>query len=61
MSIVQKFKRGDEFYVMRFSKHGDVRLSKPCNTCQYYLREHGVPHVWYTTNDGSWTKLNLKD
>jgi deoxycytidylate deaminase len=42
---------------VRLDKAGDVRMSRPCETCQLMLAAFGVSEVWYTTNDGGFAQL----
>ena len=61
MDLIRRFKRGTvkEISVIRFSKSGEVTMSKPCCFCQKLLRQHGVKRVRYTDWDGSWQILSL--
>lgn len=38
--------------VARVSKHGQLKLAKPCGLCQLAMKEAGVEEVWYSTEDG---------
>ena len=61
MDLIRKFQPGDldQIKVIRFSKSGEVTMSKPCPYCQRFLRRHGVKRVKYTTWDGEWKTLEL--
>ena len=32
--------------------HDELRLSKPCPICSLALKEAGIRHIYYSTNDG---------
>ena len=61
MDLIRKFKPGTvkEITVTRFSKRGRLTMSKPCEYCQRFLREHGVKKVNYTDWDGKWNIMKL--
>jgi cytidine deaminase len=61
MDLIRKFKPGElqEISVIRFSKRGEVTMSKPCLYCQKFLREHGVKKARYTNWNGEWEVLSL--
>lgn len=40
--------RGATIYLARLDRGGNVRLSKPCKSCQKYLDKHGIKRVVYT-------------
>lgn len=43
---------GATMYVYRESRNGTLAKSRPCSSCQGYLRDLGVREVFYTTKDG---------
>jgi len=45
--------RGSIAFVARIGLAGNLRLAKPCKTCEIYLREYGLRGVWYTVNDAT--------
>ena len=50
---------GAEMYVYRVLKNGQPALSKPCKTCQNFLRSVGVSKVYYTTDSEEIGELEL--
>jgi tRNA(Arg) A34 adenosine deaminase TadA len=42
---------------VRLDKQGDVRMSKPCVTCQKLLGVFTFNEVWYSTNEGQFAAL----
>jgi hypothetical protein len=61
MDLIRRFKPGEisEVTVTRFSKRGNLTMSKPCLYCQKFLREHGVRKVYYTDWNGKWNTMKL--
>lgn len=61
MDLIRKFEPGslNEISVVRFTKDGEVTMSKPCKYCQVFLREHGVKKVKYTDWSGEIKILHL--
>ena len=61
MDLIRKFKPGTlaEITVIRFSKNGELTMSKPCEYCQKFLKEHGVKKVNYTEWDGTWSVMRF--
>lgn len=39
-------------YVYREDRHGIVKLSKPCKTCEKLMRKAGIRKVFYSTDSG---------
>jgi hypothetical protein len=50
---------GAELYVYRVLKNGQSALSKPCKTCEKFLRSVGVHKVYYTTDGEEIGELEL--
>lgn len=46
--------RGATMYVARLSKRYGLRMSCPCESCQYYIRMYGIKKIVYTTDNGNW-------
>lgn len=42
-----------DIYVMRLSKDGEVRNSKPCHGCSKAIKEYRFKNVFYTKEEGS--------
>ena len=42
--------------VVRVRANGTLSCAKPCQECEYYLREAGIK-VWYTDNNGEVQRL----
>ena len=40
---------GAEMFAARVNKLGEVRNSKPCDVCLYFIKESGITLVTYTT------------
>lgn len=41
-----------KLYICRLKKDGSAGLSRPCPSCMAAIREFGIRHIFYTTNDG---------
>jgi deoxycytidylate deaminase len=41
-----------KLYVVRIRPNNLIGISKPCETCQYFICKTGVKEVHYTTNKG---------
>ena len=39
-------------YVYRELANGHKAMARPCPACMRYIREMGIKHIVYTTNDG---------
>lgn len=49
----------DELYVARIGKNGDLRMSKPCQTCQLAIEAtETIKKTHYTTNN-SWSTMEV--
>ena len=51
LGISKKVASGCDIFVVRLSKSGDFRLSKPCSMCHDILKFMGIKRVYYTLND----------
>ncbi len=52
-----KLPKGTSMYVYREDRAGNVKLSKPCKTCQKLMRTAGIKRVFYSTETG--TKMEV--
>jgi pyrimidine deaminase RibD-like protein len=43
--------RGATLIVVRIRKDREYGLSKPCHTCEKFIKECGIRAVYYSTND----------
>lgn len=43
---------GATIYVARVGRDGDIKLARPCKSCQKALRKAGIKKVVYTTENG---------
>lgn len=48
--------RHSVMYIARINKHGELMLSKPCNTCMRIIKSFGLTDIYYTDNN-TWNKL----
>lgn len=51
LGIDKTITEGTTVYVVRINKHGDFKLSKPCEMCHNILKFCGVKKVIYTCNE----------
>ena len=49
----------DTILVVRVSKHGHLRCSKPCDNCMDFLRINGVKRVFYIDWEGGVKEMRL--
>lgn len=52
---------GATLYVARTMKNGTFGMAKPCSCCTEAAKDFGVRMIYYTTNEGSLGKLELKN
>ena len=52
---------GSSLFVARINRMGITRLAKPCSSCMSLLRDHGIRQVTYTTNEGSYETISIRD
>lgn len=50
---------GATIYVARMSDRHGLRLSCPCDSCQYYINFYGIKKIVYTTDDNVWHEVKL--
>jgi tRNA(Arg) A34 adenosine deaminase TadA len=50
---------GAEVYVVRVTRNGEYRMSRPCPMCRAALEYVGVSRVHFTTNDNTLETLKL--
>jgi deoxycytidylate deaminase len=58
-AILNAREKCDELIVVRVSKSGKLRCSKPCNKCVEFLRAHGIEKVYYIDWDGEIQAMRL--
>lgn len=51
--------RNAVLFVVRVTRRGRIRISKPCDDCQEILRAAGVRHVYYINRAGERDYLRL--
>lgn len=39
-------------YVARVDRNSEMAMSKPCEGCERCIKDYGIKHVIYTTNEG---------
>lgn len=44
---------GCTMFNLRLSKHGEIRMSKPCQSCERLLARYGFKKVIYSTDSGN--------
>lgn len=54
-----RYRDGSTVYVCRGTDINKLKLAKPCEMCQGIMRAMGVKYVWYSSEDGSWDKMEL--
>jgi cytidine deaminase len=54
-------KKIKELIVLRLNRRYELRNSKPCKKCIETMLENNVKYVIYSENDGSMTKIKVKD
>jgi len=42
---------------IRLSKKNETKISKPCPTCQAWLKQLNCSHIWYTTSEETFEKF----
>jgi len=59
---IQRLAKKFDIYVARISrKDGEFLESKPCKFCAIQLKKYGFKNVCYSTSDGGFTKVRVKD
>lgn len=46
-------------YVARILRDGATALSRPCKSCENFLREAGIKRVFFTTNSPEIGEMNV--
>jgi len=59
LGLDKSITQGSTMYVVRVNRHGEYRLSKPCQMCSDVLRFCGVKKVVYTKNEVGIEKVKL--
>jgi cytidine deaminase len=59
MNVLRFSKPGDEITVLRFNADGDLRMAKPCEHCQRFMKEFGIKKVTYSDWDGQMQELEF--
>ena len=54
-------KKIKELFVLRYSRCGSLRNSKPCRNCCQTMFNHNVKSVIYSEDNGTLTKTKVKD
>lgn len=49
----------DTLVVGRVNKSGNLCLSRPCAVCQLAIGESGIRNVYYSSDEGTWERLEL--
>lgn len=44
---------GCSMFNLRIDRHGKIRISKPCSSCEVVLARYGFKKVFYSTEEGS--------
>lgn len=57
--ICRKIDVGAIVFVARTSPQGWL-LAKPCNSCMFQLKIHGVSKVYYTISNGEWGCIDVQ-
>ena len=59
--IPRKHTYGADLYVVRVGKNGQFQMSKPCDMCRSVLRHVGIKRVFYTSIDGKFKVLKVRE
>jgi deoxycytidylate deaminase len=49
----------DTLVVGRVNRSGNLCLSKPCAVCQLAIGESNIKNIYYSTDEGTWERLEL--
>jgi len=49
-----------EMLVIRLNRRGDLRLAKPCEYCEKYIRDVKIKKVYYSTNEGEIKTMRIR-
>jgi len=47
-------------HVSRYNKQGKMMNAMPCPVCCEAIKQYGIEHVFYTTNNGCIEQLNME-
>jgi deoxycytidylate deaminase len=50
---------GDVLEIIRWTKSGENKISKPCPGCLKYIREKGIRRIYYQDRNGSIVRENI--
>jgi tRNA(Arg) A34 adenosine deaminase TadA len=59
LNVPRGLTEGSSMYVVRVNRAGELKLSKPCKTCEETLRFLGIREVYYSTDEGTVEKMRL--
>ena len=48
---------GFSLWNIRIDRHGNIRISKPCDRCMEFIKKIGIKKVYYTKNNGEFACL----
>ena len=46
-------------YVCRCGRNGGLRMAKPCEVCQWFIKEAGIKRVYYSIDDNSYGTMEI--
>jgi len=60
MAAIRKIKnkdrlKGASIFVFSMNRRGNLRISRPCTLCMYYIKLYGISKIYYTIENG-WMK-----
>ncbi len=50
---------GHTLYVCRCGRNGGLRMAKPCEVCQWFIKEAKIKRVFYSIDDNSYGTMVL--
>lgn len=59
MSVLLAARPGDNVFVFRFTKDGELSMAKPCEFCQKFLKQAGIKTVTYSDWDGNMIRYRV--
>jgi len=59
MDVLRFAQPGDKLFVLRFSKEGELTMSKPCRYCQRFIRQAQIGRVVYSDWEGRMVKTKF--
>ena len=51
--------KGLSLLVIRLNLSNNIRLAKPCEMCEDFIRQVGIKRVYYSNNDGTISKMEM--